>query len=415
MSKAAGYLLLQVLFVVGCLAQDPAEGSLFDYISLKMSVLPSSESNDYLDATNGQKEAWTDAVKLVFEGDLVSANTIFSGLGYRIVEFLDISTDSKYAVIERMGTSTNHWGIYVIALNPCRENLVIQSPHPVFDTNTGKQGIFTFIELDAKAFFVGGTHRCNSSTLSSCSGTTSACGSDGPFRISDPAHNADGIFQKSTEIFLDENPNTVFIQLHGFAKQSTDPNAILSNGTRTTPEMDYIGDLITEMKIDDPTLTFRVGHIDLDWSRLLAFTNTQGRLINGSTEPCRTGASNSQGQFIHIEQEQSKFRSNETGWRRWIGPMSRVFECIEEEPLNRIDFKMGLIYPNPFHDHVAFHNSERAKILLVYNTAGEMIIQLMPDMWENVDLSTLKEGTYFYQLLDNKRELVHAGKMIKNK
>ncbi|MFT7232619.1 MAG: hypothetical protein ACI8TA_001835 [Cyclobacteriaceae bacterium] len=414
MSRAAGFLL-QIFFVAGCLAQEPAEGNLSDYISLKISVLPSSEGNIYLDPTNGQKEAWKDAMNLVLESDLASANTIFNGLGYRIVEFLDTSTNSKYAVIERKSTSENHWGIYIISQNACRGNVVIQCPHPVFDTNTGLQGIFTFLELDAKALFVGGTHRCNSSSVSSCSGTTSACGINGPFRISDQAHNSDGVFQKMTEILIEANSNTVFIQMHGFGKQSGDPNAILSNGTRITPQKDYIGELIAEMKIDDPTLTFRIAHIDLSWDRLLAFTNTQGRLINGSIDPCRSGASDSQGNFIHIEQELAKFRSDETGWTRWIGPMSRVFECVKEEPLSEVKTNFArLIYPIPFKDYVAISTFENPELLLVYNTAGQLIIQLAPKNWNKVDLSALNDGTYFYQLLGEDKHLINSGRMVKH-
>ncbi|MEQ8239731.1 MAG: T9SS type A sorting domain-containing protein [Cyclobacteriaceae bacterium] len=415
-SRAVGYLLLQILIVANCLAQVPAEGSLFDYITLKISALPSTEGNNYLDATNGQKEAWNDAMELVLQNDLVSASEILSGLGYRLVHFLETASNTKYSVIEREVTSQNHWGIYVISQNPCRDNVVIQCPHPMFDTNTGKQGIFTFLELDAKALFIGGTHRCNSGSLSSCSGTTTACGANGPFRISDQAHNADGIFQKTTEFLLQANPSTVFIQFHGFGKRAGDPNAILSNGTRVTPQTDYISELIAEMNTEDPTLTFRAGHLDLDWERLLAFTNTQGRLINGSSEPCRTGSSVSQGQFIHVEQELAMFRSDQTGWVRWIEPMKRVFDCIKTEPLTSDQFYHdGLIYPNPFDSEVTVQDSYYADLLMVYNATGQLILELKPRNWKKIDLSTLTSGIYYYQILDKNLSIISNGKMVKTK
>jgi hypothetical protein len=56
------------------------------------------------------------------------------------------------------------------------------------------------------------------------------------------------------------------------------------------------------MLLIDDTLTFKTAHIDLDWDKLIALTNTQGRLINNSSNPCSNNAALTTGRFIHIEQ-----------------------------------------------------------------------------------------------------------------
>lgn len=406
---ACGYVF--AICIGNVFSQLSAGGDLRQYIENKISGLPKSGANDYFNPDEAEKVTWRGAMELILNGDTEGAHSMLSGVGYRVVLFRHTENEKVYYVVEKEIASTNYWGLYVINPNACRSNLIIQSPHPTYDTNTGKQGIYTFIELEARSFFLSGTHRCNSGTESSCSGTTAVCGASGPYRISDPAHNAEGMFQLMTAFLLERDASSIFIQFHGFGKQTGDPNAILSNGTRITPQKDYMGDLIAEMHADHPGLTFKSAHLDLSWDRLLAFTNTQGRLINGSAAPCSTGATSANGQFIHIEQELSAFRSDESGWAKWIAPMERVFPCEAEQPLGVVDVANLRVFPNPFSRYVSFTGTG-IKSLLIYDTSGRTLLKTTPQSWKHIDLSTIGKGVFIYQILDESGALRYSGKLV---
>jgi len=202
---------------------------------------------------------------------------------------------------------------------------VLMAPHAKNDFNTAKQGGYIFKEIDAWCFMLSGTHRCNSPTHSDCDGTTSTCGSSEQFRISDLAHEDESIWQVTTEYIFTNYSNTYFAQLHGFTKLSTDPYIIMSNGTRDTPNPDYLVTLSNELVALDPVLTFKIGHVDLTWTRLLGFTNTNGRLINSSADPCMDAANTTSGRFMHLEQEKSRLRQNQTGWNKMGQALANTF------------------------------------------------------------------------------------------
>ena len=408
-------VLLALAGSIDGFCQLPAQGDVKDYIFNKIPSLPRSGGSDYQDPTDIDLGVWAQATNKLWNSEIAEAHTLFEQIGYRVIELTNLADNKVYHVVEKSPTGENYWGIYVFNLKACRPQLVIQSPHPVFDSNTGYQGMYSFLELDAGAFFLSGTHRCNNVVESECSGSTSVCGASGPYKISDPAHNADGVFQRLTGMMLARIPLSVFIQFHGFGKQDGDPNAILSNGSRSTPETDYITDLIAEMNVENPNYTFRVAHKDLSWDRLVAFTNTQGRLINRSANACSSGVSVSNGQFIHIEQERDEFRNDLSGWSKWIGPMSRVFECVEveKEILAYSDEKGFGAFPNPFSERVSFRMRDINSTLNVFNAAGQLVYSRTPGNWSDVDLSFLECGLYTFQINSENRKSVHSGRLIK--
>ena len=408
---AAAIICLTRLGICSGFSQISVSGDLQLFISGQIDGLPSSGSAVYNDPTEDQQTIWAEALNLFYSGNYSSAHEKLSSVDYRLIDFEDTESDNSFYVISRVSGGVNYWGTYVYNQSACRD-LVLQAPHPKYDTNTGDQAFFTFLELNARTYFLSGTHRCNSSLTSECSGTTTACGSSAPFKISDPAHNDVSMFQLTTDLHHEHYTEDVFIQFHGFGKQSTDPNAILSNGTRETPETDYIDLLIVEMLKDDASLEFKAAHLDQSWDRLIAFTNTQGRLLNQSSDPCSQSASLSSGQFIHIEQEKDLFRATKAGWQKWIAPMSRVFDCKQAILKSEI-LDESIIYPVPFNDHLSFQVKSNASRLLVYSMAGEMIVEKYPTDWGAIDLSELEVGTYVYQIQDKQSNTIYRGKVVK--
>jgi len=290
-------------------------GYIYTEIAGKISNMPGSNGDNYHEPDSLQLNTWERTLDNLLIGNYTIASDSANSIGYNLVNFTDtfVSPYVNYYILE--AADTNIWGTYVYNPNYCRA-LVIQSPHSKKDANTGNQGIHIFRKTQSMFYQVNGTHRCNSSMYSSCTGTTTGCSSTSisePYRISDLAHTTLSLFQKTTEVLLNTFNNTHFIQLHGFTKQSADPYVILSNGTQQVPNPDYMSGFKNNLFNEDSVLTFKIAHIDLSWTRLRGFWNTQSRLVNSSSNHCNSNATVTNGRFFHIEQERTRLRSNVGG------------------------------------------------------------------------------------------------------
>jgi hypothetical protein len=327
MKKLPCFLLSQLLFAA-ISAQTLESGDILDKTANILNVMPSAAGNQYAAPSTEELDEWGAMLALLFSADYPAAYEAAGDLGYGLVEFADDTNDETYYVLEKLPASNNYWGTYMLNANACRENLVLAAPHPKFDINTGIQAAYCFKNIDAKFYMLAGTHRCNSTLPTSCSGTSSVCtGSSAPYRWSDMSHVTDAIWYKTIE-FLNALNMTV-VELHGFAKQPTDPYVIMSNGTRQTPAFDPIVVLRDNLEAVDPVLTFKIAHIDLDWNRLIGFQNTNGRHINNSANPCQTNAASTTGRFLHVEQERTRLRDDETGWHKMAVALSQTFSPVE--------------------------------------------------------------------------------------
>ncbi len=304
-----------------------SSGNLETYVGNIIDNAPGNSGNNYSDPSSSQLDSWNITINDILQNNIANAVTKAGELGYQITEFTDttITPSQIFYVLEKKSSQSNYWGTYVFSKTPERANLVLMAPHSKYDTNTGKQALFCFKNNLAKALLINGTHRCNNSSASSCSGTTSACGSSAAFRVSDMAHTTTSMFQKTTDILFNKISNSVFIQLHGFGKKSSDPYVIMSNGTRETPAVDYAVKIKDALLLEDNSLTFKIAHLDTSWTRLIGFTNTQGRLINSSPNPCSTSSTSTTGRFIHIEQEKTKLREDVNGWTKMSDALKKAF------------------------------------------------------------------------------------------
>lgn len=303
-------------------------GNIETYLGSFIDDVPGSSGNNYKVPSTNDLITWEKIIDAVLAENINEAVAESAKVNYQINEFTDtsITPNQVFYIVEEKADKSNYWGTYVFSKTPDKSTLILQAPHIKNDTNTGKQAVYCFKNNVAKAVFLNGTHRCNNSTSSSCSGTTSTCNSGSePYRVSDLAHNTQSVFQKTTEVVFNTVSSSVFIQLHGFGKLDTDPYVIMSNGTQQTPATDYTTQIRDALLVEDNTLTFKIAHIDTDWTRLRGFTNTQGRLINNVSNPCSSSATATTGRFIHIEQERTKLREDATGWEKMSKALNSVF------------------------------------------------------------------------------------------
>jgi hypothetical protein len=304
-------LILFVFFAAVAYGQQSRTGSLLTHIDSLIVTMPSGVfGNQYHAPDARQMRIWDTVVSNVLSSNYSNAHTTADSLGYTLLDFLDTTqTPSKnYYILEKQQDSTNYWGTFVFNPDPLRQNLFIQAPHPLFDTKSGQQAIYAYKNTGARLYAVSGAHRCNHSDTSVCTGTTSVCGSSGKFQISDQPHNVNNTFFRSTVIAKNMITNLIVVQLHGFGKDSLDPDVILGNGTTRSPlitSTDYLIEFKNNLYSLDTTLTFKVAHVDTTWNRLTGTVNMQGRFLNGAPNPC-TGSNASiptpNGRFLHIEQ-----------------------------------------------------------------------------------------------------------------
>ena len=334
--------LLVIVVVVCSFAQVSKSGDLQTHIDSIISNMPQAlDGDEYQHPTSGNLTTWASIIDDILATNYSTANTTAQTIDYRVTEFTDTypNPDKIYYMLQNNPGGTNYWGTYIFDPAPDRAQLVIQIPHAIEDFNTGKQGFYVFREVGARAFFLNGTSRCNSSDTTLCDGSTSICtGSSEAYRLSDQAHTSDGTFQETTERMLIDNSSHIFIQLHGFTKQASDPYVILSNGISTdNPPIDHLAELESNLFTEDNSLSFETAHLD-NWTRLIGTTNTQGRLINGSVDPCEDNASDNTGQFLHIEQEKTKLRDDASDWPNMSNAIAATFP-LQALPVELTYFK----------------------------------------------------------------------------
>jgi len=305
-----------------------ASGNLEEYLGNLLDLVPGISANKYRVPSDDDLDLWDEVIDAILDENITAAVDQAVYLNYQIVEYTDIySTPNQvYYILKEYSVQSNYWGTYVFSKTPKRENLVLAAPHVLHDQKTGYQAAFAYRRNVGKALFLSGAHRCDTDEPSPCDGTTRSCSPNSQtYRISDVPHNVNSVFQITTENLYDALPNSVFVQLHGFGKEPSDPYVILSNGTNKTPAKDYVAELRDALYEEDNTLTFKIPHIDINWTRYAAFDNTQGRYINGSAAPCGVAATGTTGRFVHLEQERSKLREDESGWLKVSNALGKVF------------------------------------------------------------------------------------------
>ncbi len=261
--------------------------------------------------TLAQLNSWGSAVTQVMNAQYSSARTTLASnnIGYRITSFAQAAQGNlparTYYLLAKDGLGANHWGTYVFSPSAGKPCLSFQAPHPLHDDNTGEQATYLYRQLDAYHLAISGANRCLDSTIIACTGSSGPCRADGQNVVSDPAHNTESVFQKTTEVIAAARPTERFLQMHGFGSM-TDTMLVISNGTRQTPVNDRAVQLGNALLAAKPTWKYTTPHQQLSLNKYTGLTNVQGRLLNAypNGDICTTGitSTNVTGRFLHLEQ-----------------------------------------------------------------------------------------------------------------
>jgi hypothetical protein len=416
--KVCSFLLLIAVTAAasGARSQTSLSGDLVQRIDSLISTMPRASSvNKYVLPAPAELTEWSSAYSFIIQGRYQEADSSASLIGYDVILFTDNATfpSHSYVLLEEIQGNGKYWGTYAVDPTALRPNLAIQSPHPLHDSNTGRQAIRMFKNTGAGAFFISGAHRCNNGQFSSCSGTTTVCSSTPEaFRISDQAHVVNGMFQATTQVLSSFFPEMCFVHVHGFAKQASDPDLIMSYGTSLPPPGDdKLVQLRDNFSFEDASLTFKVAHVDSGWTRLIATTNTQGRYLNGSPNPCNQSASSCSGRFMHIEQGYAKLRDSPANWTKFSNALANTFQQVSYVADPQVSLPGRVVlhpnYPNPFNPSttISYSLEREAELLLeVRNILGQTVAVLVdgvkPAGLQSVifNAENLPSGVYFVSL-----------------
>lgn len=274
--------------------------------------------------TDGQLKAWKFIVESIFQDRLADAQQMIRQLSfpYQLSKFTEKSTGREYIVLEESIPLQAGWGFYVFDPRSTSP-LILEAPHPVFDSNTELQAIDAFVQTGATAYLLAGAHRRANMKDTPCTQPKSSDASAN-YPVSDVAHAVATPFHSVHETLVKVRPASVAVQLHGMGEREICPNAFISTGTSSVTTNSKT--LLACLAKSGVEASIYNGEASCP---LTALSNVQGRFSNGETkDPCGTYARSSPepGRFLHIEQEPS-IRRDRKSWQPVIDGLKCAFSA----------------------------------------------------------------------------------------
>ncbi|GAB4378349.1 MAG: hypothetical protein Kow0042_26880 [Calditrichia bacterium] len=385
--KIIGWLLITAALGF---SQEVRYGNLPQLISQIRSAMPGQNSYAFVVPTQAQMDSFRAVTNLILTEQYYLADSLAQMMDYQLYQWYDTASNNElfYVLMEpnanQSGGVQLGWGTFVF--NPDgQQEVIIEVPHPYFDTNTWEVGFAAYQMLDSRFFLMAGTHRYANGTNP---------------RPADVAHNTQNMFHV---VHQQVSPLcTHSLQVHGFSRNNHPgyPDIVLSNGTPNP------GPILDSLETEFNNAGYTVGIFDgINWTALGATTNTQGQWSNS------LGYS-----FIHMELE-SFIRLSQTEWENIVDALYNVFYlplAIPQEADAIIPDELVLYpnYPNPFNPSttIRYYLPRRGEVNVeIFNIRGERVRVLLKEtqsageknlMWYGRDDRglLLPSGTYFVRV-----------------
>lgn len=284
---------------------------LSDYVSNSLSYVQQF-SEGYAVPADSELNLFDALLIGLLNQQLESVRAAAGVVNFELVRFVDTGANDNdlYCLQE---VTLRGQGFYCVDLDSANTHH-ISAPHPLYDRNTNSESVAVMRGTGARFLSLATTHRCSNAATSPCSGTTSACGSPGPYKVSDSAHNVDSFFYRFGVNIHDSSASTRTIQLHGCGSTACPSNsddsdivARLSAGTTENLATDELVNVLnTELNANLAPLlqgsSLSCSEPSSD-KKLCGTTNTLGRHINGSANSCQNAATTFTGsRWLHVEQ-----------------------------------------------------------------------------------------------------------------
>lgn len=287
---------------------------LSEYVTTTMPYVASG-SEGYVIPSAADLDRFDSLLADLLAGNTEAAYDAAGALNFELVRLTDTGNGNNELYCLRE-IALRGQGFYCVDFDSSATHHV-SAPHPIYDSHTNTESVTVMRGTGARFLSVSSTHRCANSAASSCSGTTTACGASGPYRVSDVAHNVDAFFHHFGTNVHDRSATTHTLQVHGCGSASCPSNlddndivARLSAGTTLDlPDNESVN------RIKD-TFNTAIAPYSLGAAlscnepvadkRLCGTTNPLGRYINGQPQPCQNPASDfTNSRWLHIEQNRN--------------------------------------------------------------------------------------------------------------
>lgn len=261
--------------------------------------IPREDTEKFVEPSLKERAIFANIINAVLQGNIKTAESLVVSVNYDISLLKD--KKKSYVVLTEKTPRFRGLGTYIFNYNSKR-NVILEVPHPLFDSYTPEEAVKIFQEIEARAIFIAGTHRCANKQESSCTGKTTACdGKSKSFKISDAGHFIRNFFHEAHKATLNLSIRPITISLHGNA-DATIPDIVVSDGTEVkTSDTSLVNLLRQELN----KRKVKVGSCNLATDKnfdLCGTTNVQGIFSNGFKDICTVKPKSGSGLFIHIEQ-----------------------------------------------------------------------------------------------------------------
>ncbi len=283
-----------------------ASGRLLDLVSQVVAAMRAGApvgSNALAIPVASATAAFAAQVVQILGGDEAAACALPSS--YRLVRITDPAAGALRVIAEvdagGQPSPSLFWGTYVApvtAPSPARD-LVVEAPHPIFDTNTELQSTAVFLASGAKLLLIAGAHRCADTLASACSGTTDACGATAAYRVSDAAHTVELPFF-AVHALVSQSFSGTFLQLHGNAEAC--PDALVSDCSGAWSDAGPASALASALASRGVSIGQCGAGYPTSACNLCGTDNVEARMTAGSMAACTTTGS-TYGRFVHVEQQ----------------------------------------------------------------------------------------------------------------
>jgi hypothetical protein len=279
----------------------------------------------YVTPNSAQFSAFRALAASVKNGAYATAATQAEALGYEFVSFYDTDNSRQYYLLREhlnaQGKQTKGWGNYVWDPDP-RSEVLIEAPHPIYDSKTPLFAIDVFEGIEGRAFLMAGAHRSQDGNI---------------YGIANVVSEWNCIFEAVHEIW--SSATVLPVQIHGFdwdnhTQYPVGADAVLSNcyGAINQPMIDidaaleaagFKGYAYNTLAANSPlNLLVNDGVLGSTFSDLSANYNVQGQYTHNTYGT----------PFVHCELEQSIRLDDPNNWPLGVNALVTALNTPEPIP-----------------------------------------------------------------------------------
>lgn len=199
-------------------------GDLREFITAFKTTLPDIDSHGYRDPAPAELAEVLASLESALVGDLTAAASGLDPHGYDLLRFEDTTEQVVHLMVCERQPMERGWALLLINISPAARRVLVEVPHPIWDSQSPELGIEAYLGLAASFFLMAGAHRY-------------ANGRDS--LISDMARSQRSLFMALHRRLADRETTT--LQYHGFKADNHPgyPNIVLSNGSPDPPPVLY--------------------------------------------------------------------------------------------------------------------------------------------------------------------------------